>query len=165
MLLWMWVLSVGWTWTAPAIHLLRANVSSEHWSMSSISMSSNVVFNPWFIMCIQVFKKVPSHFPYLFKCVMEDMSLKEQTVLLVFLHHCFNSLVCHTPTNFYLSGNGEFVIGWITTLYKHLGCRRFYSRKYVGKNHEWRVPSLFPCSLPFVDLMELYRGKQYSWSI
>uniref|UniRef100_A0A673Z151 Uncharacterized protein n=1 Tax=Salmo trutta TaxID=8032 RepID=A0A673Z151_SALTR len=40
----------------------------------------------------EVFKKVPSHFPYLFKCVMEDVSLKEQTVLLVFLHHRFNSL-------------------------------------------------------------------------
>lgn len=50
----------------------------------------------------QVFKKEPSHFPYFFKCVMEavlagdeaGLTLKEQTVLLVFLDHCFNSLVC-----------------------------------------------------------------------
>ena len=50
---------------------------------------------------IQVFKKEPGHFPFFFKCVMEavlagdeaGLSLKEQTVLLVFLDHCFNSLV------------------------------------------------------------------------
>lgn len=49
----------------------------------------------------QVFKKEPSHFPFFFKCVMEavlageeaGLALKEQTVLLVFLDHCFNSLV------------------------------------------------------------------------
>ncbi|KAE8290116.1 Intron-binding protein aquarius Intron-binding protein of 160 kDa [Larimichthys crocea] len=48
----------------------------------------------------EVFKKEPSHFPYFFKCVMEavlagdeaGLTLKEQTVLLVFLDHCFNSL-------------------------------------------------------------------------
>ncbi|XP_033981405.1 RNA helicase aquarius isoform X1 [Trematomus bernacchii] len=48
----------------------------------------------------EVFKKEPSHFPFFFKCVMEavlasegaGLSLKEQTVLLVFLDHCFNSL-------------------------------------------------------------------------
>ncbi|KAK6304572.1 hypothetical protein J4Q44_G00251580 [Coregonus suidteri] len=48
----------------------------------------------------EVFKKKPSHFPYFFKCVMEavlageeaGLTLKEQTVLLVFLDHCFNSL-------------------------------------------------------------------------
>ncbi|XP_023277183.1 intron-binding protein aquarius-like, partial [Seriola lalandi dorsalis] len=47
-----------------------------------------------------VFKKEPSHFPFFFKCVMEavltgeeaGLTLKEQTVLLVFLDHCFNSL-------------------------------------------------------------------------
>lgn len=50
----------------------------------------------------QVFKKMPTHFPYFFKCVMEacltgeelGLSLREQTVLLLFLDHCFNSLVC-----------------------------------------------------------------------
>lgn len=52
----------------------------------------------------QVFKKEPSHFPFFFECVMEAvlageeavLTLKEQTVLLVFLDHCFNSLVCAT---------------------------------------------------------------------
>lgn len=48
-----------------------------------------------------MFKKEPSHFPFFFKCVREavlagdkaGLTLKEQTVLLVFLDHCFNSLV------------------------------------------------------------------------
>uniref|UniRef100_A0A4W6EM52 RNA helicase aquarius n=1 Tax=Lates calcarifer TaxID=8187 RepID=A0A4W6EM52_LATCA len=48
----------------------------------------------------EVFKKEPNHFPFFFKCVMEavlageeaGLTLKEQTVLLVFLDHCFNSL-------------------------------------------------------------------------
>ncbi|XP_030641850.1 RNA helicase aquarius [Chanos chanos] len=48
----------------------------------------------------EVFKKEPTHFPYFFKCVMEaclageelGLSLREQTVLLLFLDHCFNSL-------------------------------------------------------------------------
>uniref|UniRef100_A0A6Q2XQ48 RNA helicase aquarius n=1 Tax=Esox lucius TaxID=8010 RepID=A0A6Q2XQ48_ESOLU len=48
----------------------------------------------------EVFKKEPRHFPYFFKCVMEavlageeaGLTLKEQTILLVFLDHCFNSL-------------------------------------------------------------------------
>ncbi|RXN26155.1 intron-binding aquarius isoform X2 [Labeo rohita] len=48
----------------------------------------------------EVFKKAPTHFPHFFKCVMESclsgeqlgLSLKEQTVLLLFLDHCFNSL-------------------------------------------------------------------------
>lgn len=48
----------------------------------------------------EVFKKVPTHFPFFFKCVMEallageeaGLTVKEQTVLLVFLDHCFNSL-------------------------------------------------------------------------
>ena len=52
----------------------------------------------------QVFKKEPNHFPFFFKCVMEavlagdeaGLTLKEQTVLLVFLDHCFNSLVRYT---------------------------------------------------------------------
>uniref|UniRef100_A0A673HDG2 Aquarius intron-binding spliceosomal factor n=1 Tax=Sinocyclocheilus rhinocerous TaxID=307959 RepID=A0A673HDG2_9TELE len=46
------------------------------------------------------FKRAPTHFPHFFKCVMESclsgeqlgLSLKEQTVLLLFLDHCFNSL-------------------------------------------------------------------------
>lgn len=54
----------------------------------------------------KVFKKVPAHFPFFFKCVMEallageqaGLTVKEQTVLLVFLDHCFNSLVCSVPT-------------------------------------------------------------------
>ncbi|KAL0969673.1 hypothetical protein UPYG_G00230650 [Umbra pygmaea] len=48
----------------------------------------------------EVFKKEPTHFPYLFKCVIEAvlagepavLTLKEQTILLLFLDHCFNSL-------------------------------------------------------------------------
>ncbi|XP_016335946.1 RNA helicase aquarius isoform X4 [Sinocyclocheilus anshuiensis] len=48
----------------------------------------------------EVFKKAPTHFPHFFKCVMESclsgeqlgLPLKEQTVLLLFLDHCFNSL-------------------------------------------------------------------------
>ncbi|KAI1895297.1 hypothetical protein AGOR_G00104840 [Albula goreensis] len=48
----------------------------------------------------EVFKKKPEHFPFFFKCVMEaslieentGLSLREQTVLLLFLDHCFNSL-------------------------------------------------------------------------
>ncbi|XP_015206361.1 RNA helicase aquarius [Lepisosteus oculatus] len=48
----------------------------------------------------EVFKKQPEHFPYFFKCVLEaslageegDLSLRQQTVLLLFLDHCFNSL-------------------------------------------------------------------------
>lgn len=48
----------------------------------------------------EVFKKEPRHFPFFFKCVMEavladeqaGLTLKEQTVLLVFMDHCFNSL-------------------------------------------------------------------------
>uniref|UniRef100_A0AAQ4S0I3 RNA helicase aquarius n=1 Tax=Gasterosteus aculeatus aculeatus TaxID=481459 RepID=A0AAQ4S0I3_GASAC len=48
----------------------------------------------------EVFKREPSHFPFFFKCMMEavlageesGLTLKEQTVLLVFLDHCFNSL-------------------------------------------------------------------------
>uniref|UniRef100_A0A3Q3K443 Aquarius intron-binding spliceosomal factor n=1 Tax=Monopterus albus TaxID=43700 RepID=A0A3Q3K443_MONAL len=48
----------------------------------------------------EVFKKEPSHFPFFFKCVMDavlaseesGLTLKEQTILLVFLDHCFNSL-------------------------------------------------------------------------
>lgn len=51
---------------------------------------------------IQVFKKEPDHFPFFFKFVRKAVladseagfTLKEQTVLLVFLDHCFNSLVC-----------------------------------------------------------------------
>lgn len=50
---------------------------------------------------VQVFKKEPKHFPHFFKCVMEacltgeelGLQLREQTVLLLFLDHCFNSLV------------------------------------------------------------------------
>ncbi|KAG7466190.1 hypothetical protein MATL_G00162160 [Megalops atlanticus] len=48
----------------------------------------------------EVFKKKPEHFPFFFKCVMDasltgeeaGLSLREQTVLLLFLDHCFNSL-------------------------------------------------------------------------
>ncbi|XP_076151695.1 RNA helicase aquarius isoform X1 [Alosa pseudoharengus] len=48
----------------------------------------------------EVFKKEPKHFPFFVKCVMEaslagrekGLSLREQTVLLLFLDHCFNSL-------------------------------------------------------------------------
>ncbi|XP_036448843.1 RNA helicase aquarius isoform X1 [Colossoma macropomum] len=48
----------------------------------------------------EVFKKEPRHFPYFFKCIMDacltgeelGLTLREQTVLLLFLDHCFNSL-------------------------------------------------------------------------
>ncbi|XP_077394248.1 RNA helicase aquarius isoform X2 [Festucalex cinctus] len=48
----------------------------------------------------EVFKKEPGHFSFFFECVMEallagdegGLTLKEQTVLLEFLDHCFNSL-------------------------------------------------------------------------
>ncbi|XP_009956789.1 PREDICTED: intron-binding protein aquarius [Leptosomus discolor] len=48
----------------------------------------------------ETFKKKPEHFPFFFKCILEaslvendsEYSLHEQTVLLLFLDHCFNSL-------------------------------------------------------------------------
>uniref|UniRef100_A0A452IG55 RNA helicase aquarius n=1 Tax=Gopherus agassizii TaxID=38772 RepID=A0A452IG55_9SAUR len=48
----------------------------------------------------ETFKKKPEHFPFFFKCILEasldesdsELSLHEQTVLLLFLDHCFNSL-------------------------------------------------------------------------
>ncbi|KFV82771.1 Intron-binding protein aquarius, partial [Struthio camelus australis] len=48
----------------------------------------------------ETFKKKPEHFPFFFKCILEaslvendsEFSLHEQTVLLLFLDHCFNSL-------------------------------------------------------------------------
>ncbi|XP_039598060.1 RNA helicase aquarius isoform X2 [Polypterus senegalus] len=48
----------------------------------------------------ETFKKNPEHFPYFFKCVLnsslteegDSFSLKEQTVQILFLDHCFNSL-------------------------------------------------------------------------
>ncbi|KAL8169332.1 UNVERIFIED_CONTAM: hypothetical protein K2H54_045627 [Gekko kuhli] len=48
----------------------------------------------------ETFKRKPEHFPFFFKCVLEaslaendsEFSLQEQTILLLFLDHCFNSL-------------------------------------------------------------------------
>uniref|UniRef100_A0A4W3HYW8 RNA helicase aquarius n=1 Tax=Callorhinchus milii TaxID=7868 RepID=A0A4W3HYW8_CALMI len=48
----------------------------------------------------ETFKQKQEHFPHFFKCILtaslaeedEKLSLREQTVLLVFLDHCFNSL-------------------------------------------------------------------------
>ncbi|NXD05701.1 AQR helicase, partial [Nothocercus nigrocapillus] len=48
----------------------------------------------------ETFKKKPEHFPFFFKCILEEslvendseFSLHEQTVLLLFLDHCFSSL-------------------------------------------------------------------------
>ncbi|KAM9381229.1 RNA helicase aquarius [Phaethornis superciliosus] len=48
----------------------------------------------------ETFKKKPEHFPFFFKCILKaslvendsEYSLHEQTVLLLFLDHCFNSL-------------------------------------------------------------------------
>lgn len=48
----------------------------------------------------ETFKKKPEHFPFFFKCILKaalaetdgEFSLHEQTVLLLFLDHCFNSL-------------------------------------------------------------------------
>lgn len=55
-----------------------------------------------------MFKKEPKHFPFFFKRVMEavlagdkaGLTLKEQTVLLVFLDHCFNSPVSTALVSF-----------------------------------------------------------------
>ncbi|NP_001403815.1 RNA helicase aquarius isoform i [Mus musculus] len=49
----------------------------------------------------ETFKKKPDHFPFFFKCILKaalaetdgEFSLHEQTLLLLFLDHCFNSLV------------------------------------------------------------------------
>ncbi|XP_074091147.1 RNA helicase aquarius isoform X2 [Macrotis lagotis] len=48
----------------------------------------------------EIFKKKTEHFPFFFKCILEsvlveneeEFSLQEQTILLLFLDHCFNSL-------------------------------------------------------------------------
>ncbi|XP_020850487.1 RNA helicase aquarius [Phascolarctos cinereus] len=48
----------------------------------------------------EIFKKKPEHFSFFFKCILEsvlvenedEFSLQEQTILLLFLDHCFNSL-------------------------------------------------------------------------
>lgn len=69
---------------------LTGGLHEKHW----LQMHCYVNF-------FQVFKRAPAHFPHFFKCVMESclsgeqlgLSLKEQTVLLLFLDHCFNSLV------------------------------------------------------------------------
>ncbi|XP_035388468.1 RNA helicase aquarius isoform X2 [Electrophorus electricus] len=81
---------------------LWVNYSPEV-SSNSYLMSICCIVNEKFrenVPAWEVFKKVPTHFPYFFKCVMEacltgdqlGLSLREQTVLLLFLDHCFNSL-------------------------------------------------------------------------
>ncbi|MEE6527754.1 hypothetical protein FKM82_029352, partial [Ascaphus truei] len=56
----------------------------------------------------ETFKKKPEHFPFFFKRIMEasvaaeegsDLTLHERTVLLLFLDHCFNSLVTSALTH------------------------------------------------------------------
>lgn len=72
---------------------------------------------------IQVFKKEPNHFPFFFKFVRQaaladgeaGFTLKEQTVLLVFLDHCFNSLVCSIldmllSESVYISANKNYQV-------------------------------------------------------
>ena len=62
----------------------------------------------FYFFSFQTFKKKPDHFPFFFKCILKaalaetdgEFSLHEQTVLLLFLDHCFNSLVIFL----YLSG-------------------------------------------------------------
>ena len=51
------------------------------------------------VCCLQPFRKLPEHFPGFFQqmleaCLMSEptVSLREQTALLVFLNHCFNSM-------------------------------------------------------------------------
>ncbi|XP_057199883.1 RNA helicase aquarius isoform X3 [Triplophysa rosa] len=72
-------------------------------STNSYLMSICCIINEKFrenVPAWEVFKKAPEHFPQFFKCVMEaclsgeqfGLSLREQTVLLLFLDHCFNSL-------------------------------------------------------------------------
>lgn len=61
----------------------------------------NKPFQDEFLFSFQTFKKKPDHFPFFFKCILKaalaetdgEFSLHEQTVLLLFLDHCFNSLV------------------------------------------------------------------------
>lgn len=74
------------------------------YKLLAISLKSSLHF----FVC-KVFKKEPDHFPFFFKCVMEavltgdaaGLSLKEETVVLVFLDHCFNSLVCTAITKYF----------------------------------------------------------------
>ncbi len=82
---------------------------SLHGDPTQLSQTSFTISNLLYLFGVyQVFKKEPSHFPFFFKCVMEavlagdeaGLTLKEQTVLLVFLDHCFNSLVCTTTLKF-----------------------------------------------------------------
>ncbi|NP_956758.2 RNA helicase aquarius [Danio rerio] len=72
-------------------------------STNSYMMSICCIVNEKFrenVPAWEVFKKAPTHFPHFFQRVMElclsgeqfGLSLKEQTVLLLFLDHCFNSL-------------------------------------------------------------------------
>lgn len=104
----------------PHVHLLhrQREVQRECPSLGGKKCSSSSKFRLIVIALVtefyflngvcQVFKKEPSHFPFFFKCVMEavlagdeaGLTLKEQTVLLVFLDHCFNSLVCTTTLIF-----------------------------------------------------------------
>ncbi|XP_076834067.1 LOW QUALITY PROTEIN: RNA helicase aquarius [Brachyhypopomus gauderio] len=81
---------------------LWVNYSPEV-SSNSYLMSICCIVNEKFrenVPAWEVFKKAPTHFPYFFKCVMEaclkgeelGLSLREQTILLLFLDHCFNSL-------------------------------------------------------------------------
>uniref|UniRef100_A0A8C1KM24 Uncharacterized protein n=1 Tax=Cyprinus carpio TaxID=7962 RepID=A0A8C1KM24_CYPCA len=87
-------------------HLMLLNKCLLHYfsetcvaMMLSICVNDNVTF--YILVFASVFKHAPTHFPHFFKCVMESclsgeqlcLSLKEQTVLLLFLDHCFNSLV------------------------------------------------------------------------
>uniref|UniRef100_A0A8C5CE19 Aquarius intron-binding spliceosomal factor n=1 Tax=Gadus morhua TaxID=8049 RepID=A0A8C5CE19_GADMO len=72
-------------------------------SSNAFLMSISCIVNEKFrenVPAWEPFKKNPGHFPFFFKCVMEavladekaGLTLREQTVLLVFLDHCFNSL-------------------------------------------------------------------------
>ncbi|TRZ02669.1 hypothetical protein DNTS_024402 [Danionella cerebrum] len=72
-------------------------------STNSFMMSICCIINEKFrenVPAWEVFKKAPAHFPFFFSRVMDlclsgekfGLSLKEQTVLLLFLDHCFNSL-------------------------------------------------------------------------
>ncbi|KAF4519034.1 hypothetical protein B566_EDAN001619 [Ephemera danica] len=68
---------------------------SSHAHLMSIVVMVNEKFRER-VPAWEPFKKLPEHFPGFFHQVMaaclEDGSLKEQTALLVFLNHCFNSM-------------------------------------------------------------------------
>ncbi|XP_048393345.1 RNA helicase aquarius isoform X3 [Stegostoma tigrinum] len=75
-----------------------SEVSSNAYLMSICSMVNEKFREN--VPAWEIFTQKPEHFPYFFKCILtaslaeenKGLTLREQTVLLVFLDHCFNSL-------------------------------------------------------------------------